>query len=50
MKKEIRKKMETEIKDLQDQLCRDNDDAYFRQLDADRVVHDLKMAKYHTRI
>lgn len=47
MKKELRKKMEKEIKDLQDQLVRDDDDAYFRQLDADRVIHNLQMAKYH---
>ncbi|KAL3853220.1 hypothetical protein ACJMK2_016776 [Sinanodonta woodiana] len=49
MKKELRKKMETEIKQLQDQLVRDDDDAYFRQLDADRVIHDLQMAKYCTK-
>lgn len=47
MKKELRKKMEKEIKDLQSQLVRDDDDAYFRQLDADRVIHNLQMAKYH---
>lgn len=47
MKKELRKKMEKEIKELQDQLVRDDDDAYFRQLDADRVIHNLQMAKYH---
>ena len=47
MKKDLRKKMESEIKDLQQQLNRDDDDAYFRQLDADRVIQDLQMAKYH---
>lgn len=46
MKKDLRKKMEIEIKHLQDNLVRDDDDIYFRQLDADRVIHDLKMAKY----
>ncbi|KAJ8302079.1 hypothetical protein KUTeg_021066 [Tegillarca granosa] len=50
MKKELRKKMEKEIKDLQEQLCRDDDDAYFRQLDADRVIQDLQMAKYHVKV
>ena len=50
MKKDIRKKMETEIKHLQEHLVRDDDDAYFRQLDADRVVQDLQMAKYKVRV
>ena len=50
MKKELRKKMETEIKHLQEQLVRDDDDAYFRQLDADRVVHDLQLAKYQVKV
>lgn len=47
MKKELRHKMESEIRLLQDQLVRDDDDAYFRQLDADRVIHNLQLAKYH---
>lgn len=50
MKKDLRKKMEAEIKLLQEHLVRDDDDAYFRQLDADRVIHDLKMAKYQVRV
>ncbi|XP_078340218.1 centrosomal protein of 95 kDa-like [Crassostrea virginica] len=47
MKKELRQKMETEIGQLQEQLVRDDDDAYFRQLDADRVIHNLQLAKFH---
>ncbi|XP_021350941.1 centrosomal protein of 95 kDa-like [Mizuhopecten yessoensis] len=50
MKKELRRKMEQEIRELQDQLCRDDDDAYFRQLDADRVIKDLRIAKYHVGV
>ncbi|XP_048738682.1 centrosomal protein of 95 kDa-like [Ostrea edulis] len=50
MKKEMRKKMESEIQQLQDQLVRDDDDAYFRQLDADRVIHNLQLAKYHVNV
>ncbi|KAL4227155.1 Centrosomal protein of 95 kDa [Mactra antiquata] len=50
MKKDLRKKMEHEIQYLQEQLVRDDDDTYFRQLDADRVIHDLKMAKYQVRV
>ncbi|XP_050392120.2 uncharacterized protein LOC126810852 isoform X2 [Patella vulgata] len=48
MKKELRKKMEKEIKVYQDQLFRDDDDAYFRQLDADRLRQTLHLAKYQT--
>jgi len=50
MKKELRKKMESEIKNLQEQLVRDDDDVYFRQIDSDRVIHDLKLAKYQVRV
>lgn len=50
MKKDLRKKMEEEIKLLQEQLVRDDDDVYFRQLDADRVIQDLMMAKYQVRV
>ncbi|XP_061187769.1 centrosomal protein of 95 kDa-like [Saccostrea echinata] len=50
MKKELRKKMESEIHLLQDQFVRDDDDAYFRQLDADRVIHNLQLAKYHVNV
>lgn len=50
MKKELRKKMESEIRTLQEQLVRDDDDVYFRQLDSDRVINDLKLAKYQVRV
>lgn len=50
MKKELRKKMESEIRLLQEQLVRDDDDVYFRQLDSDRVIHDLKVAKYQAKV
>ena len=50
MRKELRKKMESEIRVLQEQLVRDDDDVYFRQLDADRVIRDLKLAKYQVTV
>ncbi|XP_064644332.1 centrosomal protein of 95 kDa-like [Lineus longissimus] len=50
MKKELRKKMEREIGDLQQQLQRDEDDVYWRHLDAERLKHELFMAKYKTTI
>ncbi|KAK2184386.1 hypothetical protein NP493_267g00008 [Ridgeia piscesae] len=50
MKKELRKKMEKEVKDFQEQLCRDDDDAYFRQIDADRLRHQLQMSRYQVQI
>ncbi|ESP03773.1 hypothetical protein LOTGIDRAFT_110058, partial [Lottia gigantea] len=50
LKKELRKKMEKEIQGYQDQLFRDDDDAYFRQLDADRLRQELHLAKYQTKI
>lgn len=50
MKKELRKKMERDITDFQDQLRRDEDDYYFRQLDAEKVVQQLNMTRYQTGI
>lgn len=50
MKKDLRHKMEKEIVDIQSQLFRDEDDAYYRQLDADRLRHELQLAKYQTRV
>lgn len=50
MKRELRKKMEKEIQEFQEQMYRDEDDAYFRQLDADRLKHELEMARYQARI
>ena len=48
MKKELRKKMERDIQDFQEQLKRDDDDYYFRQLDAEKVVQQLNMTRYQT--
>ena len=50
MKKELRKKMEADIQNFQEQLKRDEDDYYFRQLDAEKVVQQLNMARYQTGI
>ncbi|XP_078691780.1 centrosomal protein of 95 kDa-like [Branchiostoma floridae x Branchiostoma belcheri] len=50
MRRELRQKMEEEIKGLQEQLTRDEDDAYFRQLEADRLRRQLNFARYQTRL
>lgn len=51
MKKELRNKMETEIKQYQEQIIRnDDDDAYFRQADADRLRQYLHTARYPVKI
>lgn len=46
LKREVKDKLETEIRDLQDEMCRDKDFLYWRQLDAERVRHDLATASY----
>ena len=45
MKSEMRKKMEHEIELFQEQLYRDEDDEYFRQIEADRLRHQLQVAR-----
>ena len=50
MQKELRKKMEKEIESLQEQIYRDDDEEYFRQLDADRLKHALHMARYKATV
>ncbi len=50
MKTELRRKMEKEIREFQDQLYRDEDDAYFRELDAERLRHQLNMARYQAKV
>ena len=50
MKKELRQKMEHEIQNVQEQLYRDEDEEYFRQLDADRLRHQLQLARYQATI
>ena len=48
MKMELRKKMEKDIRDFQEQLKLDEDDYYYRQLDAEKVVQQLNMTRYQT--
>lgn len=50
MKRELRKKMEAEIKQYQEQMFRSDDDAHFRQADAERIKENLHMARYSVRI
>jgi len=49
MKNGLRKKMEREIEDLQEQIFRDDDDAHFREIEADRIRRQLQLATYHAK-
>jgi len=44
MKREVRRKMERDIGELQRRLWTDDDDVYFRQRDADTVRRQLHTA------
>lgn len=50
MKRDLRRKMEKEIVDIQTEMFRDDDDTYFRQLEADRLRQELHLAKFQTRV
>ena len=50
MKNELRRKMEREIEQYQEELYRDEDDAYFRQLDANMIKQQLQLARYQTSL
>ena len=45
----LRHKMEQEISSLQEQIARDDDDIYFREVEADRVRRQLQMATYNVK-
>nr|XP_039265456.1 centrosomal protein of 95 kDa-like [Styela clava]XP_039265458.1 centrosomal protein of 95 kDa-like [Styela clava]XP_039265459.1 centrosomal protein of 95 kDa-like [Styela clava] len=49
MKRGLRQKMEKEIGDLQDMIARDDEDAYFREIEADRLRRQLQLATYHAK-
>lgn len=49
MKKGLRQKMEKEIENLQDMIVRDDDDAYYREIEADRLRRQLQLATYHAK-
>uniref|UniRef100_A0A4W3JZC9 Centrosomal protein 95 n=2 Tax=Callorhinchus milii TaxID=7868 RepID=A0A4W3JZC9_CALMI len=46
MKKELRVKMEKEIRELQAMITQDDDDAYFRELEAERQQRRVQMASF----
>ena len=50
MRRELRKRVEKEIEDLQEAMIRDEDDAYFREIDANRLRDRLLMARFNTKI
>ncbi|XP_062886666.1 centrosomal protein of 95 kDa-like isoform X1 [Mobula hypostoma] len=46
LKNELRVKMEKEIRELQEMITCDDDDVYFRELEADRAQRQLQMASF----
>ena len=50
MKRDLRKKMEREITDFQQRLWQDDDDIYYRQLDADRIRQELSVAQFQAKM
>ncbi|XP_073435890.1 centrosomal protein of 95 kDa isoform X2 [Dendrobates tinctorius] len=46
MKRELRAKMEKEIQDLQEMILRTDEDAFFRELEAERLQRRLHMAAF----
>ena len=50
MRRELRCKMEREISELQRRLWHDDDDVYFRELDAERVRRELHVAHCQARL
>jgi centrosomal protein CEP95 len=46
MKVQVRSKLEKDIIDLHEQMCRDKDFLYWRQMDANRVKSDVNKASY----
>ena len=46
MQRNLREKLQKEVTDIQDTLVRDEDDAYFRRLDAERLRRQLQMTAF----
>ncbi|KAG8446064.1 hypothetical protein GDO86_013800 [Hymenochirus boettgeri] len=46
IKRELRAKMEREIQELQDMIIRTDEDAFFRELEAERLKRRLQMASF----
>ena len=46
MRCEMRKRMEKDIREIQDQLANDDDAYHFRQLDADNLKREFELATY----
>jgi centrosomal protein CEP95 len=46
MQRNLRGKLKKEVTEIQETLVRDEDDAYFRRLDAERLRRQLQMAAF----
>ena len=49
MKNGLREKMEKEVVELQSRITRDDEDIYFRDVEADRIRRSLQLATYHAK-
>ncbi len=50
MKTEMRRKMEQDVEAFQEQLYRDDDDEYWRQLEADRLRSQITAVRRATAV
>jgi len=50
MKSEVKGKLEADIRDLQEQMARDKDHVYWREMDAKRVQAEMYKASYTRKI
>ncbi|XP_046855690.1 centrosomal protein of 95 kDa-like [Xenia sp. Carnegie-2017] len=46
MQRNLREKLQKEVKEIQETIIRDDDDAYFRRLDAERLRKQLQMTAF----
>jgi centrosomal protein CEP95 len=46
MQRNLRTKLQNEVTEIQETLVRDEDDAYFRRLDAERLRRQLQMTAF----
>ena len=46
MQRNLREKLQKEVTEIQGTLLRDEDDAYFRRLDAERLRRQLQMTSF----
>ena len=50
LQRDLRHRLEKEIQEIQEQIVRDDDDSYFRELDAQRLRTRLNLARYQAAV